>query len=373
MALITYLTRVHFADGVLEEALRSELELYGRKRPVIIADAEDFQSTFADRLFSSFPVRTKPVRCEVPREMPAPCAMDILRRRYADHKADGFIAFGMARPIQLAQFGRAGLAASRDVRRRDRGYGPANRRQLPPLFAIPGIDGLSAAAPVDVSEFHRLANSRFSMTDLLPTAIICDPTLTLGANARSSASAGVHAMARCIEAYLSNAYNPPADGIALDGLKRAANNLHRVLRYDRIDVRREMMAASLDGALAQQKGIGIAQALGAALNSAVGRELDPGALARLLLPGILRLNARVLKEKYQPIRQILGIRPRQSLADGVRSLFEQLPLPNCLSDMGVSDRHIDIAASKALDNIDHAIPAKVPRKADLSRIMRFVL
>ena len=35
MALITYLTRVHFADGVLEEALRSELELYGRKRPVI--------------------------------------------------------------------------------------------------------------------------------------------------------------------------------------------------------------------------------------------------------------------------------------------------------------------------------------------------
>ena len=299
--------------------------------------------------------------------------MDILRRRYTDHKADGFIAFGMARPIQLAQFGRAGLAMSGKERSTSNGRGQGGKTQLPPFFVVPGIDGLSAAAPADVSEFNRLGNSRYSMTDLLPTAIICDPTLTLGANAHSSASAGVHAMARCIEAYLSNAYNPPADGIALDGLKRSANNLHRVLRCDRIDVRREMMAASLDGALAQQKGIGIAQALGAALNSAVGRELDPGALARLLLPGILRLNAKVLKEKYQPIRQILGIRPRQSLADGVRSLFEQLPLPACLADLGVTERHIDMAAAKALDNIDHAIPALMPRKSDLTAIMRSVL
>lgn len=30
MTLITYLTRVHFADGVLEEALRAEMEVNGK-------------------------------------------------------------------------------------------------------------------------------------------------------------------------------------------------------------------------------------------------------------------------------------------------------------------------------------------------------
>lgn len=374
MALITYLTRVHFADGVLEEALRSELELYGCKRPVIIADADDLNSGFADRLFSSFPIRTKSTRCELSHDTPMLSAVATVNAHYVDHGADALIAFEKARLIQLAQLARV-IIANTDVMdgksKRRRGQG--QKQKLPPLFAIPGVDGLAVSASVAASDFQLLANSRYSMTELLPTAIICDPTLTLGATARSSASAGVNAMARCIEAYLSNAYNPPADGIALDGLERSASNLHRVLRDDRLEVRREMMAASLDGALAQQKGIGISQALSAALSDTVGTELDPGALARLLLPEILRLNAKALKEKYQPIRRILGINPRQSLADGVRCLFERLPLPARLSEMGVTAIHIDQASSLAIDGIDHAIPVRMPKKADLASIMQAVL
>ncbi len=368
MALITYLTRVHFADGVFEEALRSELDLHRHKRPVIVAEKDDLDSDAGDRLYASFPGRTNPLRFEVPRTVRASTIVGKLKERYLEHDADALIAFGKARNIQLAQLGRIHIA--REARGRSRGRGTANA-DLPGLFAIPGVDGLTTAPPLNGP--GRMADSRYPMTDLLPTAIVCDPTLTLGASAGSSASAGVNAMARCMEAYLSNAYNPPADGIALDGLKRSANNLHRVLDEDRLEVRRELMAASLNGVLAQQKGIGTAQALGLALDAVTGRELDQGALERLLLPGILRLNAVALKEKYQPLRQILGIRPRQSLADGVRLFFECLPLPSRLSEMGVAVDDIERSAALAVETVDMAVPARVTKPDNLAKIMRAVL
>ena len=54
-----------------------------------------------------------------------------------------------------------------------------------------------------------------------PAAILCDPTLTLSASPADTAAAGMDALVHCLEAFLSTAYNPPADGIALDGLRRA--------------------------------------------------------------------------------------------------------------------------------------------------------
>ncbi len=368
MALITYLTRVHFADGVLEEALRSELEQHRRRRPVIVVETTTLESGLVDRLYAGFPVRTKPTVFEVPQGASINSAVSDLKASFLEHDADVLIAFGKARVIQLAQVGRAHIACAPA---RSRSRDADCKKPLVKLFAVPGVDGLTSAPPLPGAGRGRL--SKYSATDLLPTAVICDPTLTLGASPGSSASAGVNAMARCIEAFLSNAYNPPADGIALDGLKRSASNIHRVLKEDRLEVRREMMAASLNGALAQQKGIGTAQAIGVALDSATGLELDQGAVERLVLPGILKLNATALKEKYQPLRHILGIRPRQSFAEGVRQFFEKLPLPERLSDMGISESDIDKASRLAVETVDLAVPARAPRQSDLAEIMRSVL
>ena len=62
--------------------------------------------------------------------------------------------------------------------------------------------------------------------------------VTLGAAPAASASSGADAIANCLESYVSGGYNPPADGIALDGLTRAVRNLHKVIRDDRIELRR---------------------------------------------------------------------------------------------------------------------------------------
>ena len=58
MTLITYVTRVHFADGVLEEALWSEVEVNRKTRPLIVTDETHLDSELYERLLAGLPVRT---------------------------------------------------------------------------------------------------------------------------------------------------------------------------------------------------------------------------------------------------------------------------------------------------------------------------
>ena len=73
-------------------------------------------------------------------------------------------------------------------------------------------------------------------------------------------------LTHCIEAYLGTAFNPPADGIALEGLRLAGASLPRAIA-DASDheARREMMAAAICAGLAAQKGLGGVHALAHAL------------------------------------------------------------------------------------------------------------
>ncbi|MFX5510341.1 iron-containing alcohol dehydrogenase, partial [Acinetobacter baumannii] len=56
---------------------------------------------------------------------------------------------------------------------------------------------------------------------LVPKLALCDPELTLGLPPLRTAATGMDAIAHCLETFMAPAFNPPADGIALDGLWRA--------------------------------------------------------------------------------------------------------------------------------------------------------
>ncbi|MEL6311760.1 MAG: hypothetical protein AAFQ17_05235, partial [Pseudomonadota bacterium] len=103
MTLITYLNRVHFADGVLEEALRSELEVHAKRRPLIVAEMNDLAGVPAERLFSGFPVRTaaESFACApgLATEAAAVRIAEIYHRTGRDH----LVAFGSSRAVDLAK------------------------------------------------------------------------------------------------------------------------------------------------------------------------------------------------------------------------------------------------------------------------------
>ena len=202
---------------------------------------------------------------------------------------------------------------------------------------------------------------------------LADPTLPQVVSQAQAASAAVDAMTRCVEAYLSNAYNPPADGIALDGLRRALACLERIEACDTPDVRREIMASEINAALASQKGVGMVQSLGNALAGAAKRHLDQGKIARILLPEILRYYATAAAEKYDTLRRIFSIGETQSLSDGVGRLLDRLPLPKSLSELGVSESEIDRAARATAPHLSVTVSPRYAESTDLLGVMRAVL
>lgn len=376
MTLITYVTRVHFADGVLEEALWSELEVNRKKRPLVITDDAHLNSELFERLLGGLPLRTNAeVFSDIP-DIPSESAVREIARLYTESDRDVLIAFGRNTAIDLAKLSRVAIAHNDPLERFSYHIGGSRLigDHLPDLYAVPSIFGLGAAvsahAPVVLSTGER---TRLMCKKLIPTVTICDPTLTLGAGPVESASAGADALARCLEAYLSPGYNPPADGIALDGLTRAIGNLHGVLENDNVHARREMMAASLNGALALQKGLGTIHAIGCALETVAARRLDPGALSRLLLPAVVQFNTDAARDKTNALRKILqtprGIAPARSIA----AFLQDLPLPDSLSEMGMSSAAVGQAADLAALDLAAVKSARALRSGDLRVIMESAL
>lgn len=338
MTLINYLTRVHFADGVLEEALRSEMERHGKTRPLIIAENGYLNNGLSERIFSSLPLKTRAETfARVPRFATESAAQEIAQT-YRDHGCDHLISFGSSRATDLAKVARVAIAFDEPIAALSNEEGGAQRigTSLPDLFCIPNISGFASA----VSDYARVKLDEggqvlLSSRNLIPSVTICDPTLTLGSPPTASASAASGVISRGIEAYLSPAYNPPADGLALDGLNRIVSNVQRVLEGDDLAARREMMAGSLNSALSLQKGLCAIHAITNALASVTDVEIDPSAVGRIVMPGLIASYGDLDEGKVDMLKRSLRIDPPRSLPEGLEDLMKDFPLPNRLGEMGL--------------------------------------
>src|SRR5205085_1521399 len=225
-----------------------------------------------------------------PTERAVRAAVEVYR---AEH-CDGLVAIGGGSSIDLAKG--AAIAATHDGPLA--GYatieGGAARitDKVAPLIAIPTTAGtgseVARGAIVIVDDGRKLG---FHSWHLVPKAAICDPELTLALPPFLTAATGMDAIAHCMETFMAPAVNPPADGIALDGLERAWANIEKATRdgSDR-EARFHMMSASMQGAMAFQKGLGCVHSLSHSLGGA-NPKLHHGTLNAMFLPAVVRFNA----------------------------------------------------------------------------------
>jgi alcohol dehydrogenase class IV len=126
----------------------------------------------------------------------------------------------------------------------------------------------------------------------------------------------------------------------------------------------------LNGGLALQKGAGMTQTLSSALMAVADRNLDEGALSRVLLSGALHFNNDLSSEKYRRLHQLLSVAQADGFIDFVAAKFSELPLPVSLSKMGVRMEQLMAAAPIAAGDLS---ASKNPRRAgerDLLGIMQ---
>ncbi len=234
---------------------------------------------------------------------------------YRAHGADGLIALGGGSAIDLAKGvaimathpGRAGRLRHHPRRQ------PEDHDRVAPLIAIPTTAGtgseVARGAIIVLDDGHKLG---FHSWHLVPKTAICDPELTYGLPARLTAATGMDAIAHCVETFLSKAVNPPADAIAYDGLARGLKHIEKATQELRDPAARwNMMSASMQGAMAFQKGLGAVHSLSHALGGLkLGEEsVGPhhGTLNAVLLPEVVKFNERAVPERVQSIASVFGV------------------------------------------------------------------
>ncbi|HEV7914065.1 MAG TPA: iron-containing alcohol dehydrogenase, partial [Albitalea sp.] len=211
-----------------------------------------------------------------------------------------------------------------------------------------------------------------------PKTAVCDPELTFGLPPFLTAATGMDAIAHCMETFMAPAVNPPADGIALDGLERGWAHIERATRNgDDRDARWNMMSASMQGAMAFQKGLGCVHSLSHSLGG-VDPRLHHGTLNALFLPAVVKFNASaesmVKERRLARMAHAMGLGSADSqgtqIAQAIREMNARLNLPGGLAALGVTPALFDRIITGALADHCHKTNPRIATADDYREMLQ---
>lgn len=359
MALIQYVTSIQFEFGAIR-SLRAECERIGIHRPLIVTDKGVRSVGIVDRVCDVLVGG-----CDVPvydntPSNPNEAAVREAVAMYIDNYCDGIIAVGGGSSIDLAK-GVAVCATHEGPLRSFAVVEGGAARITPataPVIAIPTTAG--TGSEVGRGAILILDDGRkvgVISPFVIPKVAICDPELTMKLPAGLTAATGMDAIAHCIETFLSPLFNPAADGIALDGLWRAWRHIERATaNQDDREARLNMMSASMQGALAFQKGLGCVHSLSHSLGG-LNPALHHGTLNAIFLPAVIRFNEEApsvrQEDKVVRLAHAMGIAHPGEVAASVAAMTRRLGLPTSLSAVGVTRDMFPFIIQGALKDHSH--------------------
>jgi len=221
MAFINYLTQIQLDFGAVK-LLPQECERIGMRRPLVVTDAGVRAAGVLDKALAALGDLPHAVFDQTPSN-PTEAAVRAAVTAYRTGRCDGLIAVGGGSSIDLAKG--VAIAATHEGPLKAyatiEGGSPKITERVAPLIAVPTTAGIGSevarGAIVIVDDGRKLG---FHSWHLMPRAALLDPELTLGLPPMLTAATGMDAIAHCMETFMAPAVNPPADGIALDGLAR---------------------------------------------------------------------------------------------------------------------------------------------------------
>lgn len=378
MAFIQYITQIHLDFGVISK-LREECERTGMRKPLIVTDAGVRAAGVLDRALAALgdhPCAVFDQTPSNPTEAAVRAAVALLKKE----GCDGLIGVGGGSSLDLAKG--VCIAATHEGLLKTyatiEGGSPRITERVLPFIAVPTTAGtgseVARGAIVIVDDGRKLG---FHSWFLVPKTAICDPELTLGLPPMLTAATGMDAIAHCMETFMAPAVNPPADGIGLDGLARGWSHIARATANggDR-EARWNMMSASMQGALAFQKGLGCVHSLSHSLGG-VNPRLHHGTLNALFLPAVVRFNAAAPsiqnEQRLQRMAQAMGLGAcdagGDAIADAIRAMNARLGLPAGLGALGVTADLFERVIDGAMADHCHKTNPRIATRDDYREIL----
>jgi alcohol dehydrogenase class IV len=208
---------------------------------------------------------------------------------------------------------------------------------------------------------------------LLAKIVFADPLLTMDLPPFVTAATGMDALTHNMEAYLAKMPHPLCEGIALEGISLIKDSLEKAVNKPDLESRSKMLIASLMGAVAFQKGLGVVHSLAHPLSSLL--DTHHGLANAVNIPYGMEFNISGFENKFKRIARTLELKDETGVAV-VKYLFElnsKIDIPHKLGDIGVKQEHVETLADLAVADFAHPNNPKPVSREDFRNLYRKAL
>jgi alcohol dehydrogenase len=233
-----------------------------------------------------------------------------------------------------------------------RGFGKAARPMLPmigvPTTAGTGSDAQSYALISDAETHAKMACGD---PKAMFRTVILDPELTVSQPAELTAVAGIDAISHAVESFVTRRRTAVSDLFARDAWRLLSRYFPRVVEdpHDREARSGMLLGAHYAGAAIEQSMLGAAHACANPLTARYGT--THGVAIAIMLPHVIRWNAKVVDDRYRELVQSLALSGRAAagnlLAEWLDEVIQSAGLPRSLDDLGVQPGDIPALADDA--------------------------
>ena len=203
---------------------------------------------------------------------------------------------------------------------------------------------------------------------LLAKIVFADPLLTMELPPHITAATGMDALTHNMEAYLAKMPHPLCEGIALQGISLISQSLEKAVNKPDAESRSKMLIASLMGAVAFQKGLGVVHSLAHPLSSLL--DTHHGLANAVNIPYGMEFNIAGFEHKFKNIARALELKDETGEAV-VKYLFElnsRINIPHHLKDIGVREEHVETLSDLAIADFAHPNNPKPVSREDFRNL-----
>jgi len=242
--------------------------------------------------------------------------------------------------------------------------------EVPHFITVPTTSGTGSevgrSAIISDDETHQ-KKILFS-PKLMAKIVFADPVLTMDLPPHITAATGMDALTHNMEAFLAKNTHPLCDGIALEGIYLIKDALEKATHQSDLESRSKMLMASMMGAIAFQKGLGVVHSLAHPLSSLL--DTHHGLANAVNIPYGMEFNIAGFEDKFRRIARTLELKEETGEAV-VKYLFElntKLHIPHRLSEIGVNSSHIETLADLAFADFAHPNNPKPVSREDFKQL-----
>ncbi len=365
-------TIIRFGAGAIKE-LPDHLKTNGLAQPLIVTDPVVRQLGFFKEIINSLEARL--ISAEVFSDIHKnPVKSDVLKggEIFKTTNRDSIIGIGGGAAMDVARAIALRINHHRDLFEYDDLIGGDQyvTEEVPYFITVPTTSGTGSevgrSAIISEDETHR-KRILFS-PKLLAKIVFADPLLTMDLPPFVTAATGMDALTHNMEAFLAKGFHPLADGIALEGIHLINESIVDAVNKPDLESRSKMMIASLMGAVAFQKGLGVVHSLAHPLSSLL--DTHHGLANAVNLPYGMQFNISGFEEKFRRIARTMELKEETGEAV-VKHLFElnkRIGMPVRLRDIGVKEEHLETLADLGFADFCHPNNPKPVTRTDFRKM-----